>query len=302
MNAGIVIITRNRPDRLNSLLLKLRELEHDVPIVIVDNASNKTSFSLYKFSRSPKLRIVRLRKNLFSPSRNTGIRLLKTDIVFFLDDDVYPVCSFVDDVMRLFSEDRKLGLVTFELYDLHEQRVLTGNLIKNPRYFPEAAFAVRRSVWEKVGGFPQFSPARAFAAEFSIRLISSGYHLLYFPAIKIYHICSHKNPLGKSRFHKIWYLPAWVGFFIRHFGLLNTVVFCTRVTASAIYKAMLEGWQGHLMFSLLLLLKMVPLSLIHRKRVSKEIEKLYKEPHKKALFSVPILRKVIPEIKKLFLG
>jgi GT2 family glycosyltransferase len=116
-----------------------------------------------------------------------------------LGDDVYPTASFADKVIEIFSKNEKIGVIDFSLYDTKTKKnLLWERRSKQPIDFCNAEFAVRRLVWEKVGHFPSFSPARTLTIEFSIRLLSAGYRILHLPSVVFHHNTTHdrRKPLS----------------------------------------------------------------------------------------------------------
>lgn len=107
---GIVIVTRNRAERLLDTLTRLRALEARYPIVVVDNASTDHTPDIVQ-QMHPDIDIVRLPKNLGGGARNFGVVQLDRELIAFADDDSWWAPGSLAQAVDLFDAHRQLGLI-----------------------------------------------------------------------------------------------------------------------------------------------------------------------------------------------
>ena len=109
MTAAAVIATRNRPEPLRRCLQSI-ETQALAPqeVVVVDSSDNDATESVVgEFAASPSIRFRYEHTAVRSAAqqRNIGARLIDSDIVFFLDDDVALESKFFAAIVTLFEGD-----------------------------------------------------------------------------------------------------------------------------------------------------------------------------------------------------
>ncbi|HEV2999941.1 MAG TPA: glycosyltransferase, partial [Solirubrobacteraceae bacterium] len=82
MEAAFVVITRDRWAALAATVGRLRARHPSVPIVVVDNGSERPAPPL-----GPGVELVRCAADLGAAARNAGAERAGTDLVAFCDDD-----------------------------------------------------------------------------------------------------------------------------------------------------------------------------------------------------------------------
>ena len=82
----VVIATRNRGPELLGTLARLRALDEQPPIVVVDNGSTDGTSELVR-THHPGVQVVGLRRNRGAAARTVGARLVDSPYVAFSDDD-----------------------------------------------------------------------------------------------------------------------------------------------------------------------------------------------------------------------
>ena len=83
---AVVIATRNRSTELLGTLTRLRALQEQPPIVVVDNGSTDGTSALVR-DNYPGVQLVGLRRNRGAAARTVGARLVHSPYVAFSDDD-----------------------------------------------------------------------------------------------------------------------------------------------------------------------------------------------------------------------
>ena len=191
------------------------------PLVVVDNASTDGSAEV---ARQAGARVVALETNIgFGPACNRGAsELPDTDAIFFLNPDA-AIVSGVDTLLDALRADASLGAVApalvgdgqerFQLRrfptlgSLAREAFLVNRLLpdnaglRKERYLDRApdtsilveqpaaaALMVRRSLFERLGGFdPDFAPAWFEDVDLCERIWKSGARIRYVPAARVTH-------------------------------------------------------------------------------------------------------------------
>jgi glycosyltransferase involved in cell wall biosynthesis len=182
---SVVVPTRDRPEQVGTCIASLLATGYPfAEIVVVDNAptSDDTARLLAeRFSGRPEIRYLREETPGTSRARNRGWRATSSDIVAFLDDDLFIDREWASAIVRPFVDDERVGCATglviaaeletraqvlMEEYGGfakgYAPRVFDVNAPRSRRdLFPFAAgafgtgasMAFRRSVLDRVGGF-----------------------------------------------------------------------------------------------------------------------------------------------------
>lgn len=232
---GVVVLTMGRrPDELaRGLASLLTQVDVDLDVVVVGNSWEPTGLP-------DGVRGVHLPENLGIPAgRNAGVSHVSGDLLFFLDDDAWlPDEHFLASVAERFARYPTLGLV--------QPRVVDPTGAASPgRWVPrlrvgdpyasspatslwEGAVAIRRSVFEQVGGWPE----QFFYAHEGIDLVwrvwDAGYVPWYAANLVAYHPvidpARHEEFYRLNARNRVWlarrnlpavleplYVGTWVG-------------------------------------------------------------------------------------------
>src|SRR6476661_9764607 len=106
---ALVIVTRNRHERLSRTLQSLKKLRTHLAweLILVDNGSTDDTRRVIQGFAAEFPRPVRL---VYEPgpgqgnARNAGWKSAHAEIVAYLDDDCYPADDFLDAVVECFAE------------------------------------------------------------------------------------------------------------------------------------------------------------------------------------------------------
>ncbi|MFF2025354.1 glycosyltransferase family 2 protein [Streptomyces sp. NPDC058171] len=166
LKVGAVVITMgNRPDELRALLRSVAEQDGDpIEVVVVGNGAPVPEVP-------DGVRTVELPENLGIPGgRNIGIEAFgpsggDVDVLLFLDDDgLLPRSDTADLCRQAFTEDPRLGIVSFRIADpdtgvtqrRHVPRLRASDPMRSSRVttFLGGASAVRTRVLAEVGPLP----------------------------------------------------------------------------------------------------------------------------------------------------
>ncbi len=192
-SVGVVILTQGtRPTELDRALrsvLDQRDLAVDV--VVVGNGWAPTGLP-------DGVRTVHLPENVGVGGRNAGVPAVTGEILFFLDDDAWlPEPSALAAVADFFAQHARVGMVQTRIADpavdqaprywVPRLRKGDPNRSSTCMYVLEAAVAIRRSVFEAIGGWaPDFRYAHE-GIEMAWRVWDQGYLVWYAGDLVTYH-------------------------------------------------------------------------------------------------------------------
>ena len=186
MTVSCVILTRgDRPAEVARAVQSVQQQEGvTVDVLVVGNGAPPGSFD-------DGVRTLRLPDNVGIPAgRNHGVAATTGDVVLFLDDDAfYATSQTVRHVVDAFAADERLGIVSFRIVDpeggpgarRHVPRLRAGDPSRSSEVttFLGGACAVRRAVFDKVGGFPDGFFYAHEETDFAWRALDAGYRIRY---------------------------------------------------------------------------------------------------------------------------
>jgi len=136
---SVVIVTRNRLDKLKRCLDSVRQKMPFAQVIVVDNGSNDGTVEYLK--KRSDITSLFLPKNIgVAAGRNAGIERTTGDFVMFLDDDAWIGELNMTHIVDYFSLKPKVALVA--------PRILypDGRLQESIRRFPTLSFILRRGL------------------------------------------------------------------------------------------------------------------------------------------------------------
>jgi glycosyltransferase involved in cell wall biosynthesis len=189
---SVIIPVHNGAAYLNSCLQAVAASDYSpYECIVVNDGSTDDS---EKIAGQFSARVLNLSGGPFGPAyaRNRGVEVARADIVFFLDADIVLAPGALRRVQNLFQERTDVAAV-FGSYDarpaargvisqyrnlLHHFVHQNGN--REASTFWAGCGAIRRSVFQKVGGFDdkRFSRPSIEDIELGYRLRQSGYRIL----------------------------------------------------------------------------------------------------------------------------
>jgi N-acetylglucosaminyl-diphospho-decaprenol L-rhamnosyltransferase len=224
-------------------------------IIVVDNDEKKVIREelLKKF---PKIKYIESPKNLgYGAGNNLGVKHAKGEYIFILNPDTEIVEGNISKLIDFIDKNNKIGAVAPLLLGKRLKPYQQGTQILTPqravfalsfinKYFPNnkvsrsywtlewdrnsirrvdvvpgTAFVIKKSIFEKIGGFDE--KYFLFFEEFDlcIRLKDLGYKNYINPDLKIYHkwgASTSRNPASYKYFLKSRYF-----YFKKNYGILN---------------------------------------------------------------------------------
>lgn len=258
MKVSVVIITHNRKEDLVRTIKGYRAQTHpDKEIIIIDNASNDGTKEMMA-QDYPEIKYLWLPDNYDIKAINLGIEFSSGDIIWRTDDDSFPespeafrqaidIFKKHDDIHVIATEDVEVRK-DYEVWNWYPYEVDKENVPEKgykANIFPGTGAAIRREVYEDIGGFWEFGFEEL---DFCTRAIVAGYSIRYFPQIRTLHFAAPAGRVPAKRWLKAsnqfiryqWkYFPFWMAlgrsFLIYYFQLLLAV------TSFLPFPAIMEG-------------------------------------------------------------
>lgn len=212
--ATILIVSKNREHELKNALRSAVLQKHPVEILVIDDGSTDNS-SLMVQEEYPNVRLL-----TFAGSsgcivrRNEGIHRSSGDIVFSIDDDAeFSTSDIVENTIKDF-DDPRIGAVAIPFIEPKKGEHLYQSPpdTENPwitEAFKGTAFAVRKDIFLKLGGFREHLVHQGEESDFCIRLLDAGYVVRLGRSAPITHWESHKRDYDR----------------VDYFGVRNSILF-----------------------------------------------------------------------------
>lgn len=212
---SLVIITYNRPDDMLALAQNIGRLEGVgewvEEVIIVNNQSTISYQPVTDFIAShPDLpfRYHLAPDNLgVSRGRNYAVRLSRSPILVFLDDDaLIRNDNALSAITAIFDEQTTIGIAAFKVY-YYSTGEMQVNAFPHKRfaerkdwphfdtaYFSGCAHAIRRSVFDEAGYYPENFFYGMEEYDLSYRALDKGYTIRYDDRVQIWH---KESPEGR---------------------------------------------------------------------------------------------------------
>jgi GT2 family glycosyltransferase len=272
---AVVIATRNRGTELLGTLARLRALDEQPPIVVVDNGSSDGTCALVR-AHHPDVRVVGLPSNLGGAARTVGARLVDSPYVAFSDDDSWWAPGALRRAAELLDRHPRLALLAARVLVGPDQRLdpVCAEMASSPLPpapdlpgpavlgFIACGAVVRREAFLEVGGFDVRLGVGGEEELLAVDLAARGWGLAYVDEVVAHHHPSpSRDPAGRRRTqvrNALW--SAWLR---RPLG--GAARRTVRLASLAVHQP--GAWQG-----VLLALLGLPWVLRERRPVDAELE------------------------------
>jgi GT2 family glycosyltransferase len=208
----VVVATRNRAAELDATLARLLALPEEVPVVVVDNASDHGAQP--RARHHPRVRVLELRENLGAAARTVGTRHADSPYVAFSDDDSWWAPGSLELAAALLDSHPRLALVAARILVGPEERLdpvsaamasspleATPDLPGQPVLgFLACGAVVRRAAFLQVGGFHRRFGVGGEEALLALDLAATGWGLAYVDQVVAHHHPStNRDHRGRRR-------------------------------------------------------------------------------------------------------
>lgn len=155
----------------------------DTQIIVANNSEDEETIKLITdiCTKYPNLTLLNFKKNLGTSSAwNIITRLYDNDITVILNDDIIVYPYWLEVTKFILEKNSDVGTISYNVwypYDHYDYNI--PNDIKiwtNECIYPNgAAFAFRREIFDKIGGFDEQFFIGLEEADFGIRIIKARY-------------------------------------------------------------------------------------------------------------------------------
>jgi GT2 family glycosyltransferase len=191
-DASIVIVTKDRRDELRRALESALEQTCRPDVIVVDDGSTDGTTEMIA-AEFPQVLLHRAGCSQgYVRQRNVGVGLAVTPVVVFIDDDAVLVSRrTVEQTVRDFEEPR-VGAVAIPYVDVDGSgmyvrgRQQRGAVLVTSEFVGTAA-AVRRDVFDRLGGFRESIFHQGEERDFCARLLAAGWVVRVGGADAIHH-------------------------------------------------------------------------------------------------------------------
>lgn len=201
VNISIIVPVYNNPQDLQDCLSAiLGTCGPDAEIIVVDDASTDSTPSV---AARMGVTVLRLTENSGpAAARNYGASRARGEILFFVDADVVVAPGTIERVVKVMERDPELAAV-FGSYDdrprapgiVSQYRNLLHHFVHQNGNSEASTFwagcgAIRRTVFEKIGGFDQKQFARPSIEDIELgyRMRHNGFRILLDKSIQATHL------------------------------------------------------------------------------------------------------------------
>ncbi|MDD4996226.1 MAG: glycosyltransferase family 2 protein [Patescibacteria group bacterium] len=214
MNISLIIVNYNAKKSLQNCLNSLRPYwSYLKEVIVIDNHSSDDSATMIKNNFS-EIKLLINNKNFgFGAANNQGAKIAQGETLFFLNPDTLIQEDIFNPVVKVFLEDKKLGVVAPQLVlpDGRPQPWASGK-----DWLSGAALFVRKKVFERLGGFDENFFMYFEDRDFCRRAKKIGYGMKILSEIKVIHFGGQSLPDNKTR--KRLYYQAQSYYWQKHYG------------------------------------------------------------------------------------
>ena len=174
----------------------------ELEILVFDNASTDGSADMVR-SRFPRIRLLRSEENLGIEGYNRAVAVASGEVILVLDDDSYVEPDAIPLALERFSSDPTVGVVAFQVL-LRDGRSVTAGWPAQVPSFWGCGAAVRRSLWDRLGGYDPDFFLYLNEVDLAIRVWDAGYQVVYEPSCRAHHLVDKQNRAsGRLLYHSV---------------------------------------------------------------------------------------------------
>lgn len=195
---SVIICTRNGADRLPGCLEACRTLDYpDFEIIVVNDGSTDDTVGLLE--KENDLRVLHLPPSGLSAARNHGAQIATGSILAFTDDDCRPDPQWLTWLAQSYAETSHAAVGGPNLPPAPDSLLLalttaapgapTHVMLDDTtaEHLPGCHLSVKKSAWEKIGGFDPIFKTAGDDVDFCWRLRDAGFTLGFSPASFVWH-------------------------------------------------------------------------------------------------------------------
>ena len=209
MRISVIIVTRNRMEDIRiSINGYLKQQYTDKEIIVIDNASDDGTREMM-LNEFPDIKYRWLPDNFDIRAINLGIEMSTGDIIWRTDSDSHPEKpDAFEKAVTIFNKHQDIHIISTENIEVRQNytpwdwypfavdKVNVPEKGYKANFFPGTGAAIRRVVYDKIGGFWEFGFEEL---DFCTRAIAAGFSVRYFPNIRTLHYASMRDRIYPDR-------------------------------------------------------------------------------------------------------
>ncbi len=196
--ATVVITTKNRVDELRAAVRSVLRQTAPVEILIIDDGSTDGTSDVVR-REFPTVRLVREENSRgLIVRRNQAAALASTPIVVSIDDDAaFPSTQTIEQTIKEFDRE-EIGAVAIPFLNFNQdlivrQQAPSSDKVYISRNFIGTAHAIRKDVFQALGGYREFLFHQGEEGDYCIRMLDAGYIVRVGAADPIHHFESPRR-------------------------------------------------------------------------------------------------------------
>jgi len=247
-------------------------------VILVDNGSTDGSVDYFEQmmkSSNIRYKVIKNRYNVgWSPANNQGAKIAEGEILIFISNDIEVSPKAFEEVVNLFINHQNIGIVQFNSLSLYDRKTIDSAMnfidifgfaygyapLEKPWIVSIAegmAFAIRRNVFFRIGGFDSDYFMEYDDMDLSLRTWLIGYKVVFHPQAIVYHarggtVGAHyfvrklKNIKNYTRNHIYTLLKVYEAFTL--IKVLSVVLFLQILKMIAVVAIFKKPWVSKAIF------------------------------------------------------
>ena len=226
VKVSVIILNWNRKEDVSLTLTKLsNQTAKPFEIIVVDNASTDGSIK-HITKHFPKVKIVKLLKNIGLAGFNLGMESALGDYFLLLASDSIPNDDLIAKHLTKFKNNPSLGVSCPSTFELQTKKYLAPNRAKEGNnklgytvtYFDGNGICLRREVFKKTGGYANDYFICLEELEWAVRILSMGFEIKCFTDAVVYNSKALVGGEARKRYG-YYYARNWIWFYIQYLPL-----------------------------------------------------------------------------------
>ncbi|MCK5877101.1 MAG: glycosyltransferase family 2 protein [Candidatus Marithrix sp.] len=203
LNYNRITETRYTINQLSRLL----ENRQDIEVIAIDNGSNDGTGDFLQ-TQADWVQVVKMPTNMGIAGYNEGFKQAKGDYILVLDDDSHPFDNItLDRIIQCLDTRPEVGIVACQIETVKGTPVSTWHLPKSKTpgqsmAFVGCGFAIRRTLFEKIGWYPADFFLYQNEIEVAIQVMCYKYKIYYDPCCRVVH---RQSPQGRTSWRQVYY-------------------------------------------------------------------------------------------------
>jgi glycosyltransferase involved in cell wall biosynthesis len=208
VRATVMLTTKNRCDELRTALQSAVTQTEPIEVLVIDDGSTDATSAMVA-AEFPGVRLVRHQESRgYIACRNEGMRLARGPIVFSIDDDAaFSTSETIRQTLAEF-EPARVAAVAIPFIDVNtnpriQQRAPDGSGVYLTGRFIGTAHALRRDVFERVGGYREDLTHQGEEGDLCIRMLDAGHVVRLGTADPIHHFESPRRDRRRMDYYGV---------------------------------------------------------------------------------------------------